>query len=71
MIIIAWIVLVINALATLKAFLEVFTDKTISGRVGSFVGCLVGILTCTLNIYFRVIVWIKEIIVTGKLEQTL
>ncbi len=56
MIIIAWIVLVINALATLKAFLEVFTDKTISGRVGSFVGCLVGILTCTLNIYFRVIV---------------
>ena len=51
MIIIAWIVLVINALATLKAFLEVFTDKTISGRVGSFVGCLVRILTCTLSIY--------------------
>ncbi|MDU2491877.1 MAG: hypothetical protein E7D27_15070 [Clostridium celatum] len=51
MIIIAWVVLVINALATLKAFLDVFTDKTIAGRVGSFVGCLIGILTCTLSIY--------------------
>lgn len=51
MIIIAWIVLIINVFVTLKAFLDVFTDKTIAGRVGSFVGCLIGILTCTLSIY--------------------
>lgn len=51
MIIIAWVVLVINVLATLKAFLSIFTDKTIAGRVGSFVGGLIGILICILSIY--------------------
>nr|DAR27072.1 MAG TPA: SMODS and SLOG-associating 2TM effector domain family 4 [Caudoviricetes sp.] len=51
MIIIAWVVLILNALAGFKAFLKVFTDKTTVGRVANFIGCLIAILTCILSIY--------------------
>lgn len=51
MIAIAWIVLIINVLVTLKAFFGVFIKNTISERVGNFVGSLIGILTCTVCIY--------------------
>jgi hypothetical protein len=51
MIIIAWIVLILNALVALITFLGVFTDKTTSGRVANFISFIGGILSLMLSIY--------------------
>lgn len=51
MIIIAWIVLILNILISLITFFSVFTDKTTSGRVASFISCTGAILACILSIY--------------------
>lgn len=51
MIIVAWIVLILNALIILITFPRVFTDKTTSGRVANFISCVGGILACVLSIY--------------------
>lgn len=51
MIIIAWIVLILNALVVLITFPGVFTDKTTSDRVANFISCIGGILSLILPIY--------------------
>lgn len=52
--IIAWIVLVINALVSFKTFLRVFTDKTTEDRIANFIGVLYCIATCMVAIY---VIW--------------
>lgn len=51
MIAIAWIALILNALIMLKTFPKVFTDKTTTDRVASFIACLWIMLNCILYIY--------------------
>lgn len=51
MIVIAWIVLILNALSCAINFFGVFTEKTTGKRVISFIGCIITILTCILSIY--------------------
>lgn len=51
MIIIAWIVLILNALVGVINFFEVFTAKTTGKRVTSFIGTILCIVTCLLSIY--------------------
>ena len=51
MIIIAWIVLILNILVSLIAFIGVFTDKTTSDRVANFISCTGAILACMISIY--------------------
>ncbi|MBS5886687.1 hypothetical protein [Clostridium sp.] len=51
MIIIAWIVLILNALIVLITFPGVFTDKSTSGRLANFISCIGGILSLILSIY--------------------
>lgn len=51
MMIIAWIVLILNALTGVINFLGVFTEKTTGKRVTSFIGVIICIVTCLLSIY--------------------
>ena len=51
MIVIAWIVLILNALTGLIKFLMIFTEKTTSKRVSSFIDTIICIVTCLLSIY--------------------
>lgn len=51
MIVIAWIVLILNALSCAINFFGVFTEKTTGKRVTSFIGVIICIVTCLLSIY--------------------
>lgn len=51
MIIIAWMLLILNALVGVKNFIEVFTEKTTTDRVASFMGCIINALMCIQSIY--------------------
>ena len=51
MIVIAWIVLILNALSCAINFFGVFTEKTTGKRVSSFIDTIICIVTCLLSIY--------------------
>ena len=49
--IIAWMVLILNAIVGLLNFTKVFTDKTVEDRVSSFIGLIIAVLTIYLCIF--------------------
>ena len=51
MVIIAWIVLIFNIFSVVINFISMFTEKKISSRIASFIGLIVNILTCIINIF--------------------
>lgn len=51
MVIASWIVLILNTLAVLINFINIFTEKTVGKRVASFIGLIISSLTILLCIY--------------------